>query len=146
MNFLLTCQVLLVLPLAVFTYHASWDTGANSLKWNEAESYCRNRGQKMVSLDSLEKANQFLGILRSTGRPYFWTGGKLEGETLVWPSGVREAVVRGRFPWSTSGLHGPQPDGGSSELCVAVLNIDFYKDGSKMHDVGCDHKKPVICE
>ena len=133
--------------MVVFTFHASWDAGVKSLTWDEADDYCRGRGQKMVSLDTLEKANKYIKVLTSANKPYVWTGGRLEGvHTLTWPSGVRETVVRGRYPWSTSGLHGPQPDGGGQDKCVAVLNIAFYKDGAKLHDIGCSHRKPVICE
>ena len=46
----------------------------------------------------------------------------------------------------------PQPDnreqrklGGEDEACIAILN-NFYGDGLKWHDVGCSHKKPIICE
>ena len=39
-----------------------------------------------------------------------------------------------------------QPDGGLSETCIAALDISFYPDGAKLHDVGCEHRKPVLCE
>ena len=140
--------LLFMLPLHTFAYHASWETGARQLTWDQAKDYCTKRGQRMVSLDTTEKARQFLDVLASSGKPYFWTGGRLENNArvLIWPNGVKEDVRRGRFPWSTSGLHGPQPDGGGTDECVAALDISFYKDGAKLHDVGCSHKKPVICE
>jgi hypothetical protein len=148
MRVLLSCVLLSVLPMVVFSFHASWETGVKKLTWHEAERYCSNRGQKMVSLDTVEKARKFLGLLTKSGKPYFWTGGRLDGgiHRVTWPSGASDSVVRGRYPWSSSGLHGPQPDGGGAEQCVAVLNIAFYKDGAKLHDIGCDHKKPVVCE
>ena len=33
-----------------------------------------------------------------------------------------------------------------SETCIADLDISFYPDGAKLHDVGCEHRKPVLCE
>jgi hypothetical protein len=40
----------------------------------------------------------------------------------------------------------PQPDNrDGDEICIGVLN-NFYADGIKWHDVGCQHKKPTICE
>ena len=39
-----------------------------------------------------------------------------------------------------------QPDGGSNEQCIAILDIDFYGDGPHLHDIECNHRKPVICE
>ena len=50
------------------------------------------------------------------------------------------------FCRSVHGVHGPQPDGGDREECIAALNITFYKDGARLHDIGCDHRKPVLCE
>ena len=47
---------------------------------------------------------------------------------------------------SVNGVHGPQPDGGDREECIAALNIRFYNDGARLHDIGCDHRKPVVCE
>ena len=47
---------------------------------------------------------------------------------------------------SINGVHGPQPDGGDKERCIAALNISFYNDGAKLHDIGCEHRKPVVCE
>ena len=76
-----------------------------------------------------------------------WTGGRLSQDkrTVSWESGVQELVTRGLHPWSPQGLRGPQPDGEGAEHCVAILN-NVYNDGVKLHDVGCDHDKPTICE
>ena len=66
--------------------------------------------------------------------------------TLTWENGRREGISRGRFPWSTGGSRGPQPDGGpGSENCLAILN-NVYNDRVKFHDVGCSHTKPTVCE
>ena len=65
---------------------------------------------------------------------------------------VRSAVeVSGTNLSHHRSVHGQQssrgqPDGGLSETCIAALNIDFYPDGAKLHDVGCEHRKPVLCE
>ena len=55
---------------------------------------------------------------------FIWTGGRLSGDKqrLSWANGVVESVVRGRHPWSHTGLRGPQPDGRGSEHCLAILN------------------------
>ena len=70
--------------------------------------------------------------------------------TLTWENGRREGISKGRFPWSTQGQRGRQPDGpgGSSfgsENCLAILN-NVYNDRVKFHDVGCEHTKPTVCE
>merc|ERR1711935_954006 len=111
-------------------------------------AYCLSRGGRIISLDTREKIEHFLGVVSGPiGSSYFWTGGMLsEDKTKVhWDNGNIGAVVRGKHPWSFGGLRGPQPDGIGSEDCVAVLN-NFYNDGAKFHDVGCEHQKGTICE
>merc|ERR1712112_430796 len=144
------CIIFIYILLAA-SYHASWDTNQGKMTWHEARDYCASRGEQIISLDTAEKARRYLDILTASGRDYFWTGGKLnnvgklDGRTLVWPSGVSQTVQRGVFPWSVHGLIGSQPDG-LDEDCVAALNIKFYSDGARLHDITCDHKKPVLCE
>jgi len=147
--------VLTVLPcLTVGSYEASWERGENSLTWLEAKQFCASRGKQMLSLDTTQKASAALSYLTAAGRPYFWTGGRKTSsrsstETVAWPNGRQTQVSvtgRGSFPWSTSGTRGAQPDGGDQEQCIAVLNIKFYQDGSKLHDISCGHRKPVVCE
>ena len=59
----------------------------------------------------------------------------MSGTNLSHPRSVHGQTSRG------------QPDGGLSETCIAALNnIDYYPDGAKLHDVGCEHRKPVLCE
>ena len=36
--------------------------------------------------------------------------------------------------------------GNEDEECIGVLNVFFYPDGAKLHDIGCLHRKPVLCE
>ena len=36
--------------------------------------------------------------------------------------------------------------GKEDEECIGVLNVFFYPDGAKLHDIGCQHRKPVLCE
>merc|ERR1711868_122767 len=94
--------------------------GENSLTWHEAESWCSRRGRRMVSVDGLN-ANEVLGFLTRSGRPYFWTGGfKSFGDNVRWPNGNSGTPSRGSYPWGTAGLHGPQPDGGHKERCIAA--------------------------
>merc|ERR1719452_54205 len=128
-------------------YLASWDEGAGEMTWHEAESWCSSKNRRMVSVDSSSKAQDVLSILTRSGRSFFWTGGfKSFGDSVRWPNGASTTPNRGSYPWSQHGVKGPQPDGGDSEKCIAALNIDFYPDGSKLHDIGCSHRKPVLCE
>jgi len=103
---------------------------------------------RIVSLDNIQKAQHFLDLVERNNVPYFWAGGQISSDkrTLTWENGGREGISRGRFPWSTGGSRGPQPDGGPvSENCLAILN-NVYNDRVKFHDVGCSHTKPTVCE
>jgi len=101
----------------------------------------------MVSLDSSAKRDHFMQQVAADGAPYFWAGGRISRNknSLSWENGRSEGISKGRHPWSFTGSRGAQPDGQGSEDCLAILN-NFYNDGVKFHDVGCDHTKPTVCE
>lgn len=129
-------------------YLLSWREGRNSFSHSAARSYCAQRGMRIVSLDSREKAEHFMRQVAADGSPYFWAGGRLSSDkrTLSWENGRSEGIRKGQHPWSFTGSRGAQPDGGrGSENCLAILN-NFYNDGVKFHDVGCSHTKPTVCE
>jgi len=96
-----------------------------------------------ISIDSNAKEREFLNLVGRERQRYFWTGGKVRGKNISWPSGRSYNKVN----WSnTGGAKRPQPDNREgNEFCLAVLN-NFYKDGIRFHDVSCHHKKPIICE
>jgi len=121
----------------------SWKLGCSSFTNRGGEEFCRANGMKPISIDSQAKENEFLNLVGRERQKYFWTGGKVRGRKITWPSGRRY----NRVAWSnTGGLGEPQPDNREGdEFCVAVLN-NFYKDGIRFHDVSCHHKKPIICE
>jgi hypothetical protein len=129
-------------------YLLSWREGRNSFSHSAARSYCAQRGMRIVSLDSREKAEHFMRQVAADGSPYFWAGGRLSSDkrSLSWENGRSEGIRKGQHPWSFTGSRGAQPDGGrGSENCLAILN-NFYNDGVKFHDVGCSHTKPTVCE
>jgi len=126
-------------------YLLTWRTGRNNFDWTRGVSYCKSQGMELISLDTEEKAEHFLGLVVRERAPYFWTGGEVspDNKELRWRNGKTEPISKGKHPWSFTGRTGPQPDGG--ERCLAVLN-NTYRDGAKYHDVACHHMKPVICE
>merc|ERR1712127_639575 len=126
-------------------YLVTWRMGRSNFDWSGGQRFCSSQGMRLVSLDSKEKTDHFLGLLSKEGKPYFWTGGQVsrDSRTLTWQSGVTQPISKGQHPWSFTGRLGAQPDGG--ETCLAVLN-NTYRDGVKFHDVACHHKKPVVCE
>jgi len=128
-------------------YLLSWLEGQNSLSFSQARSYCAGRGMRMLSMDNSAKVEHFLNQVKVDNTAYFWAGGRLSSDkrTLTWENGRSESIRKGQHPWSFTGSRGAQPDGSGSEDCLAVLN-NFYNDGSKFHDVTCDHTKPTVCE
>eukprot|EP00090_Calanus_glacialis_P006868 TRINITY_DN1536_c0_g1_i5.p1 TRINITY_DN1536_c0_g1~~TRINITY_DN1536_c0_g1_i5.p1 ORF type:complete len:192 (+),score=35.90 TRINITY_DN1536_c0_g1_i5:81-656(+) len=121
----------------------SWRVGCTSFTQGQGESFCRANGMRPISLDSSAKEREFLGLVARDGQKYFWTGGKVSGRNINWPSGRSYNNVN----WSnTGGANRPQPDNRErDEVCLAVLN-NFYNDGVRFHDVSCHHRKPIICE
>jgi len=126
-------------------YLLTWRTGHNNFDWSGGVRHCQSKGMKLISLDSKEKSEHFLNLVKTDRAPYFWSGGQVsrDSRTLTWQNGEEESIRRGQHPWSFTGRTGPQPDGG--ETCLAVLN-SVYRDGVKYHDVACHHRKPVVCE
>ena len=39
------------------------------------------QGMKLISLDSKEKAEHFLGLVGRDRAPYFWTGGQISADS-----------------------------------------------------------------
>eukprot|EP00091_Calanus_sinicus_P010774 TRINITY_DN2479_c3_g1_i1.p1 TRINITY_DN2479_c3_g1~~TRINITY_DN2479_c3_g1_i1.p1 ORF type:complete len:141 (-),score=24.64 TRINITY_DN2479_c3_g1_i1:143-565(-) len=124
-------------------YLISWRFGCSTFTQNEAESFCRNNNMRPISIDSSSKEREFLGLVQRENQRFFWTGGKVRGRSIQWPSGQRYDGVA----WSnTGGANKPQPDNREgNEVCLAVLN-NFYNDGVRFHDVSCHHRKPTICQ
>jgi len=124
-------------------YLISWRLGCSSFTQGGGESFCRANGMRLVSIDSAAKEREFLGLVSREGQRFFWTGGRVRGRNISWPSGRRHNNIA----WSSTGGAGrQQPDNREgNEFCLAVLN-NFYNDGVRFHDVACHHTKPVICE
>ena len=124
-------------------YLVSWKLGCTKFTQSEAAAFCRRSGMSALSLDSAAEERNFLKLMSSAGQRYLWTGGKVRGGRITWPSGGRRQGVA----WSHTGGDGrQQPDNRvGNEVCLAILN-NFYDDGVKFHDVSCHHKKAVICE
>ena len=145
------------------TFLLSWRAGLPDLAWTAAAQQCSRHEMRLLSLAAAgqDKLRHFLQLVAAEPVDSVWLGGRLDpAKQLVgWEDGQLEPVLQGQFPWSPSGLRGPQPDGLNSEDCVAILNnfhnvsewlvywiMINFQDGVKFHDVGCSHEKPTICE
>merc|ERR1712226_173224 len=129
-------------------YLLTWREGNTRFTWQAAKQYCSSNGMRVVSLNNPLKREHILRLVRSEGVSGIWTGGRVTPDKtfLDWENGASEPVRAGFHPWSPQGRNGrPQPDGFGTENCVAVLN-DFFADGVKYHDLGCEQRRPTVCE
>ena len=81
------------------SYLVSWKIGCTSFKQGEADRFCRDAGMRPISIDSREKEDEFLRLVRTDRQRYFWTGGQVSGRNIRWPSGKRYNSVN----WSNTG-------------------------------------------
>merc|ERR1711874_844905 len=79
-------------------YLVSWRLGCSSFTQGGGESFCRSNGMRPISLDSSAKEREFLGLVSSEGQKYFWTGGKVRGRSISWPSGPPITMSTGPTP------------------------------------------------
>ena len=80
-------------------YLISWRLGCSSFTQSGGESFCRANGMRPISLDSSTKEREFLGLVGREGQKFFWTGGRVNGRNINWPSGRRHNNVN----WSNTG-------------------------------------------
>ena len=64
------------------TYLLTWRTGQNSFDWRSGVSFCQSQGMRLVSLDTSQKMEHFLGLLKTDRAPYFWAGGQVTAQSL----------------------------------------------------------------
>ena len=80
-------------------YLISWRLGCISFTQSEGESFCRIQSMRPISIDSSSKEREFLGLVSRENVKFFWTGGKMSGTSIRWPSGKRYDNVN----WSNTG-------------------------------------------
>ena len=65
----------------------SWRLGCTSFTQGEGEGFCRANGMRPISIDNSAKEREFTSLVAREGQKYFWTGGRMSGGRLSWPSG-----------------------------------------------------------
>ena len=128
-------------------FWVSWRTCGTQYRGDQVPGVCSSGGMRPVSLNDPGLAQEFMNLCAREGQKWFWTGGRVSGQSISWPNGVSQNANQLRNLFSHTGGRGvPQPDNREGdEFCLAVLN-NFYQDGVKFHDVSCHHTKPTICE
>ncbi|KAK3867648.1 hypothetical protein Pcinc_026905 [Petrolisthes cinctipes] len=128
-------------------YHYSWlHDGGTKYDWVGARHYCKGLGQGWypVGISTYQENQAIKQIIQYTKLKNIWTGGyKKSYNGWMWSNREPFHIT----DWSRTGHSGrPQPDNDEDdENCLAILN-NYYQDGVSWHDVGCGHRKPVICE
>ena len=77
----------------------SWRIGCSSFTLSQGESFCQANGMRPISLDNQAKEREFLDLLSREQEDYFWTGGRVSGRNINWPSGRSYNNIR----WSRTG-------------------------------------------
>ena len=80
-------------------YLISWRLGCKSFSQSGGESFCRNNNMRPISIDTSSKQREFLGLVARENQKYFWTGGKVSGRSIRWPSGR----IYNSVNWSNTG-------------------------------------------
>ena len=77
----------------------SWRIGCTSFTQGEGEGFCRANGMRPISIDNSGKEREFTNLVAREGQRYFWTGGRMSGGRVTWPSGRSYTNVN----WSHTG-------------------------------------------
>ena len=77
----------------------SWRLGCTSFTQGQGEAFCRANGMRPISIDNSGKEREFTGLVAREGQKYFWTGGRMNGGRISWPSGRSYNSVN----WSHTG-------------------------------------------
>ncbi|MGH0162465.1 UNVERIFIED_CONTAM: hypothetical protein FKN15_053333 [Acipenser sinensis] len=61
--------------------------------WQEAQSYCRNQGRNLPSIQDLARFNELIGLIPSTSNGYYWIGLYHDKENWQWSSGETSNIT-----------------------------------------------------
>ena len=75
------------------TYLLTWRMGRNNFDWRGGVSFCQSQGMRLVSLDSSQKTDHFLGLLTTDRAPYFWAGGQVRAQLSLCGSPPIDLVI-----------------------------------------------------
>jgi len=94
-------------------YLVSWRLGCTSFTQGAGEAFCRSNGMRPISIDNSAKEREFTSLVAREGQKYFWTGGRMSGGRVTWPSGRSYTNVN----WSHTGGYVP---------CLILNKIQKY--------------------
>ncbi|MGH0185198.1 UNVERIFIED_CONTAM: hypothetical protein FKN15_017252 [Acipenser sinensis] len=91
--------------------------------WQEAQSYCRNQGRDLPTIQDQDGVNKLIGIIPKTKENNFWIGLHHDKENWQWSNG--DDVIYSNW---------------RADLFCASVNSD-----GEWEDSVCSEKKPFMC-
>ena len=84
-------------------FWVSWRTCGTQFRGDQVAGVCSSGGMRPVSFNNLALAQEFMGLVGREGQKWFWTGGRMNGQTVSWPNGVSQNARDLRSLWSHTG-------------------------------------------
>ena len=84
-------------------FWVSWRTCGTQYEATQIQGACASGGMRPVSLNDPALAQEFMNLAAQEGQKWFWTGGRVSGQTISWPNGVSQNVNQLRSLFSHTG-------------------------------------------
>ena len=84
-------------------FWVSWRSCPTEFRGDQVAGVCSSGGMRPVSLNNIALAQEFMGLVGREGKRWFWTGGRISGQTVTWPNGVSQNAGDLRALWSPTG-------------------------------------------
>jgi hypothetical protein len=84
-------------------FWVSWRTCGTQYEATQIQGACASGGMRPVSLNDPALAQEFMNLAAQEGQKWFWTGGRVSGQTITWPNGVSQNANQLRSLFSHTG-------------------------------------------
>jgi len=85
------------------SFWVSWRTCGTQYEATQIQGACASGGMRPVSLNDPALAQEFMNLCAREGQKWFWTGGRVSGQTISWPNGISQNVNQLRSLFSNTG-------------------------------------------
>ena len=84
-------------------FWVSWRSCGTQYQATEVPAACASGGMRPVTLSDPALAQEFMNLAAQEGQKWFWTGGRISGQTITWPNGQSQNVDQLRSLFSHTG-------------------------------------------
>ena len=84
-------------------FWVSWRTCGTQFRADQIPGACASGGMRPVTLSDPALAQEFMNLAAQEGQKWFWTGGRISGQTISWPNGQSQNVNQLRNLFSHTG-------------------------------------------